>query len=415
MIASGIELREHHLGRIFAQESAGSDIEVDVGALVRRLLLFEHCTIESNLLKEIPALVQVFGEEGLRDLIETGAVSLVVDAMTAGQIGQTDLEITRRRGGPLPLGSYRLASVGIPTEGEGRDQYVHHALQEVHNSPLPLKRVIKLKRFLVERLLTYPSQPANDGVADTRSEILSQRDTILDAIKFVIHRDTGLAVGAGTSFTAEDLGNDGDFRISVVLGGQLQLPDTTMHSLVEKAILAEAGINQRLRFMDSFNAVSGFQLEEYPFFENRIDFLLRQLSPDAQEERFDRVVAIAGLPEVGGISPTATLSVKKLLKLRESSECREFRAWLRTIDTETDKEIQERFDSLRGKVSALATGNAGRTVRFALTAGSAFVPLAGPVIAPLLSGTDEFVVDRLVGKPGPSVFLSKHYASLFKE
>ena len=231
--------------------------------------------------------MQVFGEDGLRDLIESGAVSLVVDAMTAGQIGQTDLEITRRRGGPLPLGSYRLASISVPDEGEGRDQYVRHALQEVHNSPLSLKRIIKLKKFLEERMNTYPSLPGNDGVADTRSDILSHRDTILDAIKFVIQHDCGLTPGPGTRFMAEDLGNDGDFRISVVLGNQLTLPDSTMHSIVERAILAVAGVNQRLRYMESFNAVSGFHSEEYPFFEHRLGFLLRQVLPDVQEEGFD--------------------------------------------------------------------------------------------------------------------------------
>ena len=112
-----MDIRERHFGRIAVQEADPEHVVVDVGALVRRLILFEQCTVESIALKEVPALIQVFGADGLLKLIDSGAVRIVCDAMTAGQIGQTaDLKSTIARGGPLPLGSYRLVSVGIPID-----------------------------------------------------------------------------------------------------------------------------------------------------------------------------------------------------------------------------------------------------------------------------------------------------------
>ena len=43
-----MELRERHLGPITTRSDGGSEVRVDAGALVRRLLLFEHCTLESD-------------------------------------------------------------------------------------------------------------------------------------------------------------------------------------------------------------------------------------------------------------------------------------------------------------------------------------------------------------------------------
>ncbi len=70
-----MELRERHIGPIATRSGEGvSEVRVDVGALVRRLLLFEHCTLESDGLVEIPRLVKAFGFRGLMELLESGGL-----------------------------------------------------------------------------------------------------------------------------------------------------------------------------------------------------------------------------------------------------------------------------------------------------------------------------------------------------
>lgn len=406
-----MELRDHHLGRISTPAPNG-EVRVDVGSLLRRLLLFEQCTVESIQLKELPTLIDVFSYKGLTHLIESGDLRIIMDAMTAGQVGQTDLQITRDRGGPLPLGSYRLATVSLAEES--RDKYVHDALQEAHNANIRFKEAVKLKGLIAPRLLRYPDDAANMGVSDTVSDILQQKSSIWSAIRLVVNRDGGLDLGAVSQFEAEDLGNGGDFRIQIHLSdSQLALPDPTMHSLVERAILAAAGMNQRIHFMRSFNAISGFQDDEYSLFESRVEFLMRQLRPDAQEQRFDRIITLAGLPDVNEETSRRQIDVKKLMKVRQSDECKEFRAWLRGIDQTTDEEIERRVRALRGRVAEALTGGRGRTVRFAVTTGSGFVPIVGSLLGPAVSAADSFLVDRLLGKPGPTTFLSSHYPSVF--
>jgi hypothetical protein len=43
---------------------------VDTSALIRRLLLFDKVIVKSVGLQELPALIRVFGESGLRQLID---------------------------------------------------------------------------------------------------------------------------------------------------------------------------------------------------------------------------------------------------------------------------------------------------------------------------------------------------------
>jgi|NGEPerStandDraft_6_1074524.scaffolds.fasta_scaffold159542_1 hypothetical protein len=205
-----MELRNHHLGRISTPIGTTGDVQVDAGALIRRLLLFERCTVESIGLKEIPVLVDVFGYAGIRSLIESGALQFVMDAVTAGQVGQTDLEVTRRRGEPLPHGSYRIVTISI--EDESREEQIHAALQEVHNSSLKFKEAVKLKGLLAPRLLRYPIDAARQGTSDTLADVLGHRESIWSAIRYVVRRDAGLDLGDIPNLESEDLGNDGDFR-----------------------------------------------------------------------------------------------------------------------------------------------------------------------------------------------------------
>lgn len=408
-----MELRDHHLGRISTQTGPNGEVRVDAGALLRRLLLFEKCTVESIELKELSTLIDLFGYKGITDLIESGDLNIVMDAVTAGQIGQTDLQVTRDRGGPLPFGSYRLATISL-ADGETRDKYVHDALQEAHNANVSFKEAVKLKGLIAPRLLRYPIDAANAGVSDTVADVLQQKSSIWSAIRLVVNRDGGVDLGAVPQFEVVDLGNGGDFRIQVHFSdSQLTLPGSTMHSLVQGAILAASGVNQRIHYMQSFGAVSGFQDDEYPLFESRIEFLMRQLRPESHEERFDRVITLTGLPDINENMSCRKVDVKKLLKVRQSEECKEFRAWLRGIDQTTDEEIERRVTALRGRVAEALTGDRGRTVRFAVTTGSGFVPIVGPVLGPALSAADSFLVDRLLGRPGPTIFLSSHYPSVF--
>lgn len=402
----GVELRDHHLGPISSVKD--DQVNVDVGALVRRLLLFEHCTLESNRLNEFPALISTFGVDGVMSLIDSGAVSIISDAMTAGQVGQLGiLKANENRGGPLPLCSYRLATVGLVSAE--RDKHISDSLQVFKQARGPLKKIIKLKQLLVPMIGTYPPSAGTDGVADAIKEIVTGKPTLWAAIRREGTR-RGVAIAEPPEIDVIDLGDD-EFRIDTNLPELVGAQEA--HSLIERAILGMAGINIRIHLMKHLQGVTGFQDDEFPLFEDKVGFLLRSLDPEVQEDRFDRIVRLGGLPELSGLPEGVKIDVRKLLNLRDSDECKEFRKWLREVDSETDDEIQRRFDSLRGRAAEIVEGRTGHAVRFALTTGAGFIPIAGAVLGPAASAADTFLLEKLIGKPGPTVFLSKNYPSMF--
>jgi hypothetical protein len=141
-------------------------------------------------------------------------------------------------------------------------------------------------------------------------------------------------------------------------------------------------------------------------------FLLNEVNPDAQEQRFDRVLALAGLPDpetAGG-----TVDVEKLIEIRDTTEIREFRHWLRTLDEATDSEIAERVNSVKARVSEAVRSEAGKTVRFVATTGVGFIPIVGPIAGIALGAADQFLLEKLLPEPGPVSFIGSTYRSLFR-
>lgn len=203
--------------------------------------------------------------------------------------------------------------------------------------------------------------------------------------------------------------------MSTALGEKQELPAEQQHRLVERGILEVAGMNQRIHLMKSFGAVTGFQADEVPLFEKKLSVLLSQVDPDAQERRFDRVATLAGLPGFDGWPAGATVDVDRLLNLRDAPECREIRQWIRNVDTETDEQIKAQFDSVREQVVSMLGSPCGKAMRFLVATVVGLIPSVGAVAGPLLSAGDTFLLEKVIGKPGPATILGRNYRSIFRE
>jgi hypothetical protein len=91
---------------------------VDVGALIRRLVLFDKVIVKSVRLEELPPLIRVFRESGLRLLISSGALRFLWDFTTV----ITDTS----RGGirDLPQSHFSFATVNLADpQGELRKEF----------------------------------------------------------------------------------------------------------------------------------------------------------------------------------------------------------------------------------------------------------------------------------------------------
>jgi hypothetical protein len=409
-----VDIREHHFGSI-ASVSPGQDqsVRVDLGALVRRLILFETVTIESLRLTEIPSLVGAFGAEGLCELLDSGAVRIICDAMGTGQVGQSTASgATMGASGARAFSHIRLVSYSAAD----RQQYLHGCLKEVHNARIPFKAAMRLKAHLAPKLHEYPRGAGQAGLDDTLSDLRNRPWQMWEGIRVMVRRETGVDPGPKPcpEFGSEEL-DAGDFRIVTSLGAQLNLADDAARRCVEGGVLAVANLNQRLNLMRDLEAVTGFRDDEVTLFEQKASFIWSQLDPGFGERRLDRVVTIAGFRDLSGLPAGTAIHVDRLLRLRESDECRQLREWLRNIDSETDEQIEAEFESIRAKVASITGGTPGRAIRFLVTTGVGQVPLLGNLVGLVLSAADSFLLDRIIGKRGPATFLGRSYRSLFDD
>ena len=92
--------------------------------------------------------------------------------------------------------------------------------------------------------------------------------------------------------------DDDVFETESDLGNRFGLDESQTHAVIERGLLGAASVNKRIEEMEIYGALMGFQEGELPVFEEKLSFLVTQLDAEAQEARFDRVVALAGVPDV---------------------------------------------------------------------------------------------------------------------
>jgi hypothetical protein len=74
--------------------------------------------------------------------------------------------------------------------------------------------------------------------------------------------------------------------------------------------------------MKAYSAISGYRDEDLPLFRHKLDFLSGAATSETQENNFQRVMEIAELLDFPLDDGKA--NVEKLLKIRDSSETRDF-------------------------------------------------------------------------------------------
>jgi len=159
-----------------------------------------------------------------------------------------------------------------------------------------------------------------------------------------------------------------------------------------------------------YSAITGFLDTEAPLLFGKLSGLISPLNPATAEKQFERVIELAELPD---FRPGQKVDVQKLLKTRDSAECREFREWLSNLENASDAEIKEMVTSLRSKVASMAASPSGKLVRLATTTGIGLIPVVGPIAGAAAGAVDSFLVDKVLPRSGIVAFLTETYPSLF--
>ncbi len=381
----------------------------DIDSLIKRTILFETYIINSEGLKEIPYLIRTFGFDGTIALLESKAVRLNCYTKTTASLGPT-MFINEPSGSKVrPPFHYSFAQASTD------DIYynINISMREIEPKlDLHPRQIIRLRKAIYQSL----EKPQLDGEASFLSVTTNELATNLTLLKKSISIAVKRRLGIGVDYQAVEVNvireSEHDLHISSNLREMLNIDVDTAHTLVENACLSIAHCNDRFEQMKDYSALSGFNDTDLPIIDEKLSFLLRALSSTKYENNFQRVIQVAGLPQIMD-DKDMKIDVKTLLKIRQSTEAMEFRQWLSTVDGLSDKEIISQVHSLSKIIGRFIGGTTGKNLRFLLTNGIGFFPQVGTAISLSLSVLDQFLVDKIFPRSGVSAFLDEMYPSLF--
>lgn len=386
---------------------------VQLAPLIRRLLLFERVTLETSGFREIPAMVEVFGYDGLMALLDSGALRFKRHGASIGEWATTG--ILGPPENPVRLSSefYAFGYVSLPDF----EQKKHNSEAFGDFTPrlgLNGKQAKKLRRAIGERIVSEP--PIHGELLTTvrRGDLSLLRESIAlvaadqfgksispDDLRLEVEHvpDNGLKHG------------DALFKTETNVRELAKVDADTERSIVQQGFFGVQGVDQRLAMMDVLEGVGGFRTREQHLFSLRFEAVLPLLNFGAQEESLTRVIEVAGLPDLsrGGFSVDAN----RLLEIRASDSAVALRNWLPTTDVMPDEEVAALFNDLSEQVASMYQSKAGKAMRFLVSAGLDFLPQGGTIASLGFGALDSFVLENLA-QPGPVSFLSDAYSAIYK-
>jgi hypothetical protein len=382
------------LAPIASHDGRNKIASVDLGAFVRRLLLFETYILHSGWLEDLALLTESFDESGLEQLLSEGALKLHCGVFAIGQTGQIRADLNFADNNKrLPLGSYSFSSIRV----HGRDEKIERSLSGFRSG---------LRDQARRNLVPIPEDFFSNVFEGFYSDIRSSPAGLDSSVRIRLRK---LGIKPKRLKLRVEETSPEDFRVENNLSEEYGLSPTASHKLIEGALLAVGGLNQRFAEMMAFSALSGTGRDDLPILQGKLSLVANLVASVNHEQRFGRVLNIAGLPapKIG----ETKIDAEKLLRVRESDECRAFRDWLGRTDSLSDRELAERLTGLSARIRQALNTRLGKHVRLVVSNG---LGLLGPITGLTASAVDSFILERLAPRDAILAFLSESYQPLFK-
>jgi hypothetical protein len=372
---------------------------IEQGTLLRRLLLFDSVVIRSIRLREVPFLIRAFRKEGFLRLLNADILKLSCEF--------TSLIVDFARNGirSVPLSHFTF---GIVDTAE-REKVLRSELHRLQGVPgLNNADRALMEETILSKLVRPPADYGAQLQAQVESDLRQNAPVLREAVAEQLRRqgaDQSRPFNIHVEETQERV-----FHIASDLSRIYGTTEQKVHEILSPAVSAVGNLNQRIANMQAYSAITGFTEAEAPLLFGKFAGIFVQQNPAPIEERFARVLEVTALPD---FITGKRVDVEKLMVIRESAECREFRHWLTTLDQVSDKEIEEMFGGLRSKLTSMIQSGTGKALRLATTTAVGLIPTAGLVAGPVAGVLDSFLVDRVFQTSGVVAFLTKTYPSLF--
>ena len=364
-----------------------ADDSVDLGAFLERILLFERYIIDSARLMEIPGLVRAFGVDAFASALNSGVIQV-----------HHALVCLVDRNTNVPM-HYRLYHVTEPAQANWEHKL---KLMFAELRDLTLYERDKLKNALRRASVPTPPGLPQEALRCWKEDLEKGTDLVSRAVGVHL-REQSCSEVPRFSLRLHLLDATEGLVYAETICRCLTMSST---GRIWAGMGAVANIDLRLEQMRRFQAVCGFRDVEQPLVDAKLSFLLNVIHDGTQERQLRRVLHLSDLPDLGEAASRGEIDLEKLLVVRSSRECAEFREWLRSLDLVDEVDLRERIASLRARLGRKLATVGGRAFRFLASLGD---PTGG-----IASGTTGFLVDKVLARSGPIVFLHDQLPDIFK-
>jgi len=381
------------------------DVTVRLDGLVGNLLLFDHITLDSIRLLEIPSMIEAFGPQSMLNLLNSRAVTIKCDANIPVVHGRTPNEARR------PF-SYTFSLL------RATDYYEDHLKNGMDRIREMTNLAVRDKRGLV-RALHHRIDHEAGGMFEANwpelvflraalGDMRSNSPMVLAALRDETKRRLGQdAPVSHLSISLEQIEEDtfvADTNAVAVLG---VLPEAA-DEIVCQALLRLAVLSQVYAAMKRYDALASFDSTDYSLLDDRVSLFAQGFAPGSDFQQLRRVIDLQGLPDLSTLIEHRAINLDRIIEIRATDECIAFRHWLSSLDRATDEEVRDVLESFNTRVGQLIGSPVGRTIRVAVAAVAGLANLAAGIAT---SEADSLFAERLFPVPGPIAFIQKRLPS----
>ena len=369
---------------------------IELSQLLSRLLFFDEVIISSVRMGELPFLIKSFGVDGFAELIQNGIVKLSSDSVSV----ITNIQRNGKR--ELPLFEFEQGIVDIAD----REKLIVDGLRSLQQvSGLSNANRAELSELVTKRVLKPGSDYGPNLLAQIRIDLRSN-SKLISAILAKEHAELR---GKEITVNLEEL-KPGVQRITTNIQQLIGVNSDVEHAMLEKAIIGVSKLNQIIANMKEYNALTLLEEGDVDALFGKVEGVVAPYNPKLEEDKFLRVLEFTEIPD---LLNTGKIDTAKLLEIRESTECREFRGWLSSTDQLDDAQLNKLINGLRARAGAFIATPKGKAIRLAVSAGLGLIPPPhGPVIALAEGALDMFLLEKLLPAPGPLSFLTRTVPSI---
>lgn len=405
-----LNLSERFMAPFAMQASNNEVVGIDAFSLVQRLMLFDHCIIQSIWLRDIQLLLRSVDADALCDLIDAKAFSIYIDSATAGETGQA------HRGLNLTGNTTHLQDnefLFSTLKGKNDPEKVKQAINDLASTEGISRNQAKSVAERIEAAILEPkglelhAKVFKEFYSDLRSDSKIIHSLIARRLRLLGAKPRRLQASV-EEFVDED------FRVISNLTTTFGLSSQKARQITLKALFDLLSVHIRLAHMREFTCISGMNESEEEPWKLKVDSLISSITAENQMGRqFTRVARIAGLGE-RHLLGDGRIDLRRLISLRQSEDLTLFKVWLKKSDQKSDEEIRQRVAGIRGLIGNSAHGPTGKTIRLMMSSLTGLIP--DPLISFLaglgLGAADSFLLERLFPEDPVLSVIGQEYPSI---